>query len=203
MSNTVWFSFVATVGDVEISTNFAGTLANTQIAIYSGSCGALTQIGCQEDVNTAGGLLHTAVILHGLTIGNTYFIAVDGNGNTIGTFGVCIQETLPVGPALPIQDCTGAQNLCNLSAISVPDGTGGVGSTQEAPSCFGAPGERASHWYTFTAATSGNLAFTITPTVSVDYDFAIFNTTTACIGTELSCNWSPTLGANGTTGLGC
>ncbi|MBK8600092.1 MAG: proprotein convertase P-domain-containing protein [Flavobacterium sp.] len=203
MSNTVWFSFVATTADVEISTNFAGTLGNTQIAVYSGACGSLVQIGCQEDVNTIGGLLHTDVILHGLTVNNTYYIAVDGNGNTTGTFGVCVQQSLPIGPPLPIQDCAGAQTLCSPSALSVPDGVGGVGSTQEAPTCFGAPGERSSNWYTFTAATSGNLAFTITPTVAVDYDFAIFDTTTACLGTELSCNWSPALGANGTTGLGC
>ncbi|MBL0013640.1 MAG: hypothetical protein IPP30_07765 [Flavobacterium sp.] len=203
MSNTVWFSFVATTADVEISTNFAGTLGNTQIAVYSGACGSLVQIGCQEDVNTIGGLLHTDVILHGLTVNNTYYIAVDGNGNTTGTFGVCVQQSLPIGPPLPIQDCAGAQTLCSPGALSVPDGVGGVGSTQEAPTCFGAPGERSSNWYTFTAATSGNLAFTITPTVAVDYDFAIFDTTTACLGTELSCNWSPALGANGTTGLGC
>ncbi|MFA9202009.1 MAG: hypothetical protein ACEQSC_00460, partial [Candidatus Nanopelagicaceae bacterium] len=100
-------------------------------------------------------MLHTDVILHGLTPTNTYYIAVDGNGNTTGTFGVCVQESLPIGPALPTQDCTGAQTLCNLGSISVPDGVGGVGSTQEAPTCFGAPGERSSNWYTFTVATSG------------------------------------------------
>ena len=33
MSNTVWFSFVATKADIEISTNFGGTLANTQLAV--------------------------------------------------------------------------------------------------------------------------------------------------------------------------
>uniref|UniRef100_UPI00286CB35D PKD domain-containing protein n=1 Tax=Flavobacterium sp. TaxID=239 RepID=UPI00286CB35D len=203
MSHTVWFSFVATVADIEINTNFGGTLANTQVAIYSGGCGALTLLGCQEDVNTAGGLFHTDVILHGLTIGNTYYIAVDGNGNTTGTFGVCAQESLPIGPALPTQDCTGAQTLCGLGSISVPNGVGGIGSSQEAPSCFGAPGERSSNWYTFTAATSGVLAFTIVPNTSIDYDFAIYNTTTACLGTEISCNWSGVLGANGTTGLGC
>ena len=42
MSHTVWFSFIATIADVEISTNFGGTLANTQMAVYSGACGSLT-----------------------------------------------------------------------------------------------------------------------------------------------------------------
>ncbi|WP_284653332.1 T9SS type B sorting domain-containing protein [Flavobacterium terrisoli] len=203
MSHSVWFSFTATTADIEISTNFGGTLANTQIAVFSGSCGSLTQIACQEDINTGGGLFHTNVILHGLTIGNTYYIVIDGNGNSTGTFGICAQETLPVGPPLPVQDCATAQTLCNTSNITVPNGIGGVGVSQENPSCFGAPGERASNWYTFTVATSGNLCFAITPTAVIDYDFAVYNTSSSCPGTELSCNWSPTTGVAGTTGLGC
>ena len=163
MSNTVWFSFVATKADIEISTNFAGTLADTQVAVYSGTCGSLTMIGCQEDINTTTGLLHTDIILHGLTIGNTYYIIVDGKGNSTGTFGVCVQESIPVGPALAIQDCVGAQNLCGLADIVVADGPGGIGFSQEDPSCFGFPGERSSSWYSFTAATNGSLCFTITP----------------------------------------
>ncbi len=127
LSNTVWFSFVATTADVEISTNFGGTLANTQLAVYSGTCGSLTQIACQEDINAGGGLYHTDVILHGLTIGNTYYMMVDGNNNTTGTFGICAQEALPLGPTLPVQDCATAQTLCNLTSVSVPNGTGGVG----------------------------------------------------------------------------
>lgn len=202
MSHTVWFSFIATKADIEISTNFAGTLANTQLAVYSGTCGALTQIGCQEDVNTGTGLFHTDVILHGLTVGNTYYILVDGNGNTTGTFGVCAQESMPVGPPQPLQDCVSSQNLCNLSNIVVPNGPGGVGLNVEFPSCFGAPGERSSGWYSFTAATNGNLCFALTPNSPIDYDFAVYNTTNSCPGTELVCNWEPESGA-GITGLGC
>ncbi len=51
--------------------------------------------------------------------------------------------------------------------------------------------------------TSGILAFTITPTATIDYDFAVFNTSTSCPGTEISCNWSGTTGGAGVTGLGC
>lgn len=201
-NNTVWFSFVATSADIEISTNFGGTLTDTQIAVYSGACGSLTQIACQEDINTFTGLLHTDVILHGLTIGNTYYIMVDGNGNTTGTFGICVQQTLPQGPTLPTQDCVGAQSLCSLSDIVVPNGPGGTGTSVEAPSCFGTPGERSSNWYTFTAANNGTLYFTITPNTVIDFDFAVYNTTNSCPGTEVSCNWEPESGT-GETGLGC
>jgi hypothetical protein len=200
MSHTVWFNFVATSTSIELSTNFGYSLTNTQIAVYSGTCGSLTPLACNEDINNAGGLLHTSVQLHGLTVGNTYYVIVDGNGNTTGEFGICAQEILPIGPPLPIQDCATAQFLCNTNNISVPDGTGGPGLVQEQPSCFGAPGERASSWYTFTAANNGTLCFNITPNAAVDYDFAVFDTTNGCLGTELSCNW---FGSGGVTGLGC
>ncbi|WP_162128455.1 PKD domain-containing protein [Flavobacterium phycosphaerae] len=203
LSHSVWFSFVATLADIEISTNFSGTLANTQLAVFSGSCGSLTQIACQEDINPATGLYHTDIILHGLTVGNTYYLLVDGNGNTTGTFGICAQEALPIGPTLPVQDCITASTLCNLNSVSVPNGTGSVGVNQESPSCFGAPGERSSNWYSFTVATSGILQFAITPTSVIDYDFAVFNTSSSCPGTEISCNWSGTTGPGGVTGLGC
>ena len=202
-SHTVWFYFQASSADVEISTNFSGTLANTQIAVYSGTCGSFTQLACQENVNTAAGLLHTDVILHGLTVGNNYYVMVDGNGTQTGDFGICVQQTNPTSPPLPAQDCETAQFLCNMSNIVVPDGIGGVGVNQTNPSCFGAPGERAAWWYSFTALTSGTLAFTITPNAVMDYDFAVYNTTASCPGTELSCNWDPSTGALGTTGLGC
>jgi PKD repeat protein len=205
-SHTVWFSFVAPNPDVEISTNFGYTLANTQIAVYSGACGSLTQIACQEDINTGAGLLHTDVILHGLTTGNTYYIMVDGNGTSTGTFGICAQQAAPVAPPDPVQDCETAQFMCNPADISIPNGPGGVGLVQTQPSCFGAPGERAAWWYSFTAATTGTLEFTVTPTTAIDYDFAVYNTSSGCVGNgavELVCNWSGSVTNGGVTGLGC
>jgi gliding motility-associated-like protein len=200
MSHTVWFNFVAPSTSVEISTNFGFSLTNSQIAVYSGTCGALTLIGCNEDINTGAGLFHTNLQLHGLTVGNTYYIIVDGNGTSTGQFGVCVQEILPISPPLPIQDCPTAQFLCNTNSITVPNGTGGPGLIQERPSCFGDPGERASWWYSFTAANNGTLCFNIVPTTGTDFDFAVFNTTNGCLGTQLACNW---WGSTGTTGLGC
>jgi gliding motility-associated-like protein len=200
MSHTVWFRFTAVSSSVQVSTNFGYSLTNTQIAVFSGSCGSLTQIACNEDINTAGGLLHTNLQLHGLTVGNTYYIIIDGNGTQTGEFGLCIEEIMPLGPPLPIQDCPTAQFLCNKNTVNVSNGPGGPGLIQEAPSCFGSPGERASWWYTFTVAEPGTLCFTITPTSAVDYDWAFYNTTNGCLGTQMACNWSGTIGANGATG---
>jgi gliding motility-associated-like protein len=203
MSHTVWFSFVAPSTSVQMSTNFPngpGDMTNTQIAAYSGTCGSLTNIGCSEDINTAGGVTHATLALHGLTVGNTYYIIVDGNGTSTGTFGICVEQILPVGAPQPINDCPTGQFLCNKNSVSIPNGTGSPGTIQEMPTCFGSPGERASSWYTFTVGTSGTLCFDITPTAAVDYDWAFFNTTNGCMGTQMACNWSPNLGGTGVTG---
>jgi len=207
ISHNVWFSFVATNTTVEISTNFGGmTLTNTQIAVYSGNCGSLTQIACNEDINTGSGLLTNDIIINGLTLGNTYYIMIDGNGNSTGTFGICVQNIPAPGPPAADQDCSTATFLCNGNSFTIPGGAYNTGLTVESPTCFGAPGERASHWYSFTAANNGNLAFTIKPATPIDYDFAVYDITNGCMGTQLACNWTACTGSptnNGWTGLGC
>jgi len=70
-------------------------------------------------------------------------------------------------------------------------------------------GENNSVWYIINASTSGNLIFSITPTVSSDYDFAVWDLTDkACsaIGnglTPIRCNYAslPNSTAGGLTGL--
>src|SRR5689334_25325265 len=59
VSHTVWFTFTPDSSRVHISTNFNYSLANTQIAVYSGTCGAFTEIACQEDIYAFNGYFHT------------------------------------------------------------------------------------------------------------------------------------------------
>lgn len=59
-ARTIWFRFQATTAAARLSTNFAQTVPNTRIAVYSGSCGALTLIACNNDINTTDGDLRTA-----------------------------------------------------------------------------------------------------------------------------------------------
>jgi hypothetical protein len=77
--NTVWFTFEATGTAVQISTNFGTPVTNTQVAVFSGSCGSMTELACQEDLYLAGGVTHVTLIADGLIPGDTYYIMVDGN----------------------------------------------------------------------------------------------------------------------------
>lgn len=94
-SNSVWYSFVAT--DPEITVNMTqGTLTQFSLAAYN-SCGG-AEIGCIDNNNELN--------LTGLTIGNTYYVLVDGNGSATGNFCISVYETPP-----PIGDCENPRTL--------------------------------------------------------------------------------------------
>ena len=199
-SHTVWFTFVPDSSSVHISTNFNYALANTQIAVYSGTCGSLTLIACQEDIYTFNNYLKNDIIINGLTAGNTYYIMVDGNGNGQGTFGICVENIAPPGALLPSEDCQSAVFLCDTTHISLPINLAGMGNPDNTSSCF-LTGDPGAHWYEFAPLSSGNLCFTITPNGNANYDFAMFDVTFGCPGFELTCNNDPSSAV--VTGLGC
>ncbi|RZJ70205.1 T9SS type A sorting domain-containing protein [Flavobacterium sp.] len=83
--NDVWFTFTAPddAATVDISTDFlGGTLWDTEIALYSGTCGTLTELDCDQDGGTTtleNGFSWNSVILDTpVTAGETYFIRVSG-----------------------------------------------------------------------------------------------------------------------------
>ncbi|MSR62714.1 MAG: hypothetical protein EXS08_09765 [Planctomycetes bacterium] len=72
---TSWFRFVATGTNATVSTEGSST-GDTLLAVYSGTCGALIEIGCDDDGGT--GLLSTVTVP--TTIGQTYYVQAAGFG---------------------------------------------------------------------------------------------------------------------------
>ena len=103
------------------------------------------------------------------------------------------------------QDCLGAIPICQNIYTT---GNSYLGSgNYPGEICPGTclTGEINSTWMTFTVQQSGNLNFTITPAISTDYDWTVYNltgTTCAAILTNpalmVSCNSSAPFGATGT-----
>lgn len=81
-SPSVWYSFVGTGNTVTISL-CAGTTFDTQLAIFTGSCGSLTCFGVNDD---GCGSQSTATFV--ACAGVTYFARVSGWGNNLGTFQI-------------------------------------------------------------------------------------------------------------------
>ncbi len=177
--NDIWFSFTATATDVVVNvignTSGGGTLERPQVALYSGNCtGFINEEECSTNA------LSNIVELYkgGLAVGETYFIRVQGEFGRTGTFELCVNNFNP--PVQPGSDCVSASVLCNKEGFSVDNVVGPGNDPDEAngSSCLGfgtGNSESNSTWFTWTAATTGTLTFTLAPSnPGDDLDFVLY-----------------------------
>ncbi|MFZ6051352.1 T9SS type A sorting domain-containing protein [Halocola ammonii] len=99
LEGNVWFTFEGDGETYFIETmDCEGTAEphndDTQIAIYEGSCGSLTEVACNEDIDF-GAQNYLAGTTFATEEGVTYFMQVDGWGGTTGQF--CISFTRETG----------------------------------------------------------------------------------------------------------
>ena len=179
--NDVWFTFVAVGTEVNISA-FGETMRIPEVVLYSGTCDQFSS--SFNELRCASGRSGSLEIARGaLTVGETYFIRVQGANNTRGTFRLCVSNYIP--PAILDADCPKGAVLCDKSPFSVRNLTGGGQDQTELndASCLAGGGEQASTWFRWTAATSGTLSFKITPffrgdsinePLGDDIDFALY-----------------------------
>ncbi|MFH0864985.1 MAG: gliding motility-associated C-terminal domain-containing protein [Bacteroidota bacterium] len=112
-----------------------------------------------------------------------------------------------------VQDCAGAIPICQDLYHEANSYIGSGNYPDEIDTNFSCTdGEIHDVWYTFTAQTSGNFSFIITPNNTSgqgdDYDWTVFNLTNATCADiddnpslEVSCNsWGDAYGFNGATG---
>ncbi|MDF2436516.1 MAG: hypothetical protein K0Q95_892 [Bacteroidota bacterium] len=217
-NNSVWFKVVPTGTTMKIRTSL-GSLSNTQIAVYTGTCGStLTMVAsaCNDNAPACGGTTDysSTLSLTGLTGGVTYYIRVDGYSNLVGTFGIVAIDGASTFPPIAGQDCSLGNPVCNSTMSVSNPGYQGIGATCDIPSsyCLGSA-ERGSAWYTWTTNAAGNINFDIIPndwpgapsTTSTDYDFALWKisgsvscaTILSGSATPVACNYS----GLGVTGL--
>jgi hypothetical protein len=196
-NESVWYKFVATDDSITVAvydgpaTNLGG---NTSLGVYSssnGTCtGTFTEVGCAKQ--------QSPVSLTGLTIGNTYWIMVDGNAGQDGNFCIEVYHTPPPPPPIgtcqnprdlyPNTDCDNTQGLQfdNQNNI-IWTNTAGGSSNDDAglPSTYGNPeglegtgcadndiGQNA-YWVRFPATSAAGTVFLNNGSGSLDY--AIFN----------------------------
>ena len=181
--NTVWYTVIASSTSIKIRTRLR-TLTDSQIAVYSGTCGNLTQIGCNDNFTlcSSGGGRNSNVTVTGLTAGNTYYIRVDGRNAATGTFDIMAIDGSSNFPPIPDQDCEMATAICTrTNSIDDPGytGSGNICDLQTG-TCL-ASAEASGVWYTFstTATTTGQtLQFSITPNNGFsNYDFQLWEVT--------------------------
>ena len=146
----VWFSFVATSANNVVSLlNIEGTTTNLNHAVYSGTCGALTQLYCSV-ANTV-----TTTNLN-YVIGQTYYVRVWSNAsnNEVVTFNICVK---------PISSCGNAAPFCGgdpQAPYIFPNTSGlGTGSSIGQVACLGSTPNPT--YYTLHVGQTGPMNFTM------------------------------------------
>ena len=83
----VWFSYTAS-SDSPLTIDLSGSSFDTGAAVWTGECGALTQVGCDDD----GGAGLTSRLSFTAAAGTTYYIQVGGWNGASGDVVVTISE---------------------------------------------------------------------------------------------------------------
>jgi len=116
-SHDMWFAVVVPAsGNIYITSEpniTPGRISDGVMALYSGACGSLTQIACNDDHNYPGTGNDYLPYLSatGLTPGATVYIRYWGYGSSTGYFGLCVSS--PTNDA-----CSTALYICDLNGYS-------------------------------------------------------------------------------------
>ncbi len=92
----VWYSFVVPAsGNATVET--AGTTTggpgiDTVVQAYTGTCGALTAVNCDDDGATEVTVGHSKLVLTGLTPGQTILLRLFGYNGAQGNFGLSVYD---------------------------------------------------------------------------------------------------------------
>ncbi len=176
------------------------SIDNVSIAIYEGRCNSLSEFDCIKRNDGADDIFEK--VYTQLVIGRIYYIRVSSSITDAGTFQLCLSDFVPIPE--PQQDCGKGVVLCDKSSFVVEKLEGfGLIQDEANGSCLDGIGpnslpgqmpditEIASVWYRWTAATSGDLTFTLFPNnedSEEDLDFAIYRLPLGindCAGKEL------------------
>lgn len=105
----VWFSYEVNVtGEFTITTE-AGVMTDSGMAVYSGTCGSLTQLACDDDFGTGN---MSTINISGRTPGEIVYIRLwEWGNNNNGTFGICVTTPIPPGDNGVYQDCPNERGL--------------------------------------------------------------------------------------------
>jgi hypothetical protein len=147
-----WYQFTATSSNPLITVSGLGsslTSATTYIEVFSGSCGSLTSLACQN--------VSTSLSLSGLTSGTVYYLRVyvTTNPNSGGNpsqydFTICIQTRN--------DDCAGAVSLTTSASCSnITETLNNATATTGLPAGCESGGTHYDVWYKFVAASTFEL----------------------------------------------
>ena len=182
----VWFTItVPASGDVTVDLS-QGVITDGGMAIYSGTCGSLSLVECDDDDSPNG--LMPMIALTGQTPGATLWVRVweYGNNNN-GTFDICAYEPTPVGTPANDDPCAATALTvgasCSFATYTNAGATASAGVP--APGCASYSGGDV--WFTVTVPASGDVTVDLNTGVITDGGMAIYSGSCASL-TLIECD---------------
>jgi hypothetical protein len=161
--NDVWYSYAASCTGIATFSFCTGGTANfdTVIEAFSGTCGSLNLLACNDDA-CPGGRSQLSVPV---AAGTTYLVRVGGFDGEVGNFTLGI-SCAP--PALPNDECAGAIPI----AEGLNSAASTVGATTSSPlwSCGNGQNDV---WFSYTPACTDNATFSLCSPGFAGYDSEI------------------------------
>ena len=185
--NDIWYTAQTTAsGFITVETQNAGSNIDTAIEIYSGTCNALTQLACNDDINFPNNL-NSRIALTGIPNTTIYIRVWAFNNATAGNFNIVAFDSTPPQN----NNCANATSLVvgNTNTQNVVTGTN-VGATDSGelpiPNCALYQGNDV--WYTAQVPASGILTVeTQNAGSNIDTGLAVYTGSCGAL-TQIACD---------------
>jgi len=183
--NEVWFTYTATGADNTITVTPTGSPAMQRavVTITSTDCLSGSYNTCNLSATNGG----AATANWTYTPGTQVWISVESDNGVEGGFQLCI--TSIDQPPAPGNSCGTASVLCDQSTFTVnpfPNNSSGL-----TPPCFGSALQQPVY-YQFTVGQTGLLVWNADVLGMAEYDWAVYDITAGCYGTNVACNYNYT-----------
>jgi hypothetical protein len=107
MANDVWYAYTASCTGIAVAEfcNAGNANYDTVLTIWSGSCGGLVELSCNDDW-----CFLQSMVTFGVTAGSVYYLSVGGFGGSQGNFNLSVSCFTPSG-----------NDICS-NAVSITEG---------------------------------------------------------------------------------
>lgn len=162
----VWFAYRPTVGGQVIRAETCGSGFNTMLSVHTGTCGALSQVACNDNAQTGTCANSNQSLAAWIGQANTtYYIRLAGLGTARGNYNLTVTGGSGViPPTAPANDLCANRTTANLGSNTFSTIAAATDGPAHASCQMGAGVNTISNdvWYNFNATTSGPINAMVT-----------------------------------------
>ncbi|MFL5753493.1 MAG: PKD domain-containing protein [Bacteroidia bacterium] len=189
----VWYTFIAagSQNTVTITPNGGTPAQQVGFTMTSTPCGSTTSDICNLSSTNNG----SATGSWTYAVGTQVWVNV-GTIAATGGFQICVTSVTP--PPSPGSSCATAAVLCDKNSFTLNSFPNN--SNAFTPGCFFSSLQRPV-FYKFTVGQTGTLEWIASINGTAEYDWAVYNITGGCPGTQVGCNYNYASGNSGSIGM--